>query len=275
MLQDKFNFYLSNIKTFQDDHGFIGSDGCDSLLWTGLSGCVPDIKVDIDSAFYKVKDEWHRRPCENPCFPNHSASTISKDMLIGLAWYAYFNRRLDISEGIIKHALSHWCIMGEAKTLKDKFGACLLTPGLLATYAEISYRLGGPNRWWLRYFPQYESSSVVDFQAHLSVLHIYLRKLMGVKIGWMARRCLKSQYKRQPHNALFALANDDKFSAAQLLDVEMWWPTNRLPSTAGRGEMWLHQRDYGKDWKPNLTINPPKVFSGADLLFAYWLLTRK
>ena len=182
-LQEKHNTYLELIKSQQDCHGFIDSDRCDSLLFSGLIGCVPGVKVDIAAAFDPKDQQWKRRPIECHCYPVGSSSSISRDMLLGLAFYTWRNKRLDISEHIIKYALSHWFIMGEAATLKYKLGRCLLTPGLLATWAEISYRLGGPNRWWLRYIPQFESKSVTGFQAHLSILHCLLREELTGKLN--------------------------------------------------------------------------------------------
>jgi hypothetical protein len=105
-LEEKYKIYKSLLK--QDQYGFIESDECDSLLFTGLVGCLPSITVNIDSAFDKTTGMWHRRPTSTPCFPNGSKSTISRDMLLGLACYAYHNKRLDISEQVIKYSLSHW-----------------------------------------------------------------------------------------------------------------------------------------------------------------------
>ena len=268
-LLDKHNIYLELIKSAQDEHGFILSDECDSLLFTGLVGSVPKVKVDIDAAFDKVSQRWMRRPIECPCYPIGAASTISRDMLIGLAWYTYFNKRLDISEQIIKYALSHWCIMGEAATLKDKFGRCFLSPGLLATYAEISYRLGGPNRWWLRWLPQYESPEVVGFESHLSVLHIILRKKLTNSSKY--DKLLKMHSERQPNNALFQVAVGNKNAVETILRDSRLFPEDRLPTSKDRVEQYLFQRDEGSDWLPDL-VNPEKVHSGLDFMITYFLL---
>jgi len=50
-LQDKHNTYLELIKSAQDCHGFIDSEHCDSLLFSGLVGSVPGVRLDIDAAF--------------------------------------------------------------------------------------------------------------------------------------------------------------------------------------------------------------------------------
>ena len=227
--------------------------------------------MKIGAAFDDATETWRRRPTNYPeCCPNGSASTISKDMLLGLAIFAYFNKRLDITEQVIKHALSHWLIMGEAVSLKDKLGRCLMTPGLLATYAEISYRLGGPNRWWLRYLPQWESAGVTDYQAHLSTLHILLRKKLTGKVRKSNQQILLNRATSQPNNPLFQIAVGNVNRAETLLANETWWPADRLPTTADRHEPWLIQRDYGPDWLP--APGEAKTHSGGDFLFCYALL---
>lgn len=289
-LESKYKLYKRLIKNEQDKHGFIESEQCDSLLFSGLAGSTKEVYVDIKAA--QASDgSWQRRPTDLPaCCPldhwslferlktclaakttdtkvlqkifEQGGSTISRDMLMGLAWYCYFNKRLDISESVIKYALSHKLIMGIGTPTRT-----LLTPGLLATYAEISYRLGGPNRWLLRYIPQSESSKVVDFQAHLSVLHILLRNKMTGKNKYS--NLLAMHAERQPQNALFQFAAGNKDKALELLSNEQWWPSDRLPTSNDRYEQWLFQRDYGSDWLPD---GQEKQHSGADFIFCYWLV---
>jgi hypothetical protein len=275
-LSDKYQTYLNLLPSVQGIGGFIHHDECDSLIFSGLLGCVPEANVKIDAAFDAATGLWHRRPLGYPeCCPSSSASTISKDQLIGLAWYAYANKRLDISEHIVSYAISHWMIMGQAPALKDKLGSCLLTPGLLATYAEISYRLGGPNRWWLRNLPQWESSGVTGFQAHLSVLHILLRQKLTGSISSSHVSILNAHVSRQPNNPLFNIAagTPANLAIAELvLANETWWPSDRLPASTDRYEPWLTQRDFGSDWQPDHDV--PKIHSGGDFLFCCWLLNQ-
>ena len=182
MLEDKYKLYKYLLPEIQDKYGFTLSDECDSLLFSGLLGSVEGVDIHIDVAQDPSTGQWMRRPimypacwdCSNPLSTwqriklvlkhilatrkvdkvqisklfDQGGSSISRDMLLGLAWFAYFNKRLDISEQVIKYALSHYCVMGQGTISRT-----LLTPGLLSTFAWISYRLGGPNRWWLRCIP--------------------------------------------------------------------------------------------------------------------------
>lgn len=300
-LQEKYNLYLKLVKTQQKEAGFIYVDECDSLLFSGLVGCVSGIEVNVDAAHDPDTLQWLRRPRTlTPCYDcsqpwsfwsrlkeivttlnkesfvqgywkkqaqdifERGGSSISRDMFMGLAWYAFHNKRLDISEAVINYALSHWLIMGQGTPTRT-----WMTPGLLSTWAWISYRLGGPSRWWLRYLPQSESKSVTGFQAHLSVLHILLRnKLLGTN---KYKDLLEFQYRRQPMNPLFAIAAGYLSEANMLLMNPQWWPENRFPSSRDRSSNWIIQRDYGSDWEPDLQ-SEEVVFSGGDFLFCAWLL---
>lgn len=259
----KFEKYIELLPTVQDSTGFIDSDECDSLLFSCLVGCVPGVSMLPQAAYDSKTGMWHRRPCDKPCYPNHSKSTISRDMLLGLAWYAYCNSRLDISEQVIKYALSHCLIMGEGVLSRT-----LMTPGLLSTYAWISYKLGGPSRPWLRYLPSVESKKTTDYQAHLSVLHIVLRnKLTGKD---KHKDILWHHVNRQPSNPLFQYAVGNINSAGRLLRDIVLWPENRLPTNWDRKSGWLIQRDMGDDWKPS--SGEKKIHSGGDYIFVYALV---
>lgn len=293
-LKEKFNLYVNFVKTAQDQHGFIMADKCDSLLFSGLIGCVPEIDVNIDAA-HNSDGMWWRRPIDlSPCYTSTltwkdrfslawkdiwtnptstketiqaafetGGSSISRDMFIGLAWNCYHNNRLDISEGVIKYALKHFLIMGKGTPTRT-----FLTPGLLSTFAWISYRLGGPSRPWLRYIPQFESKTVTGFEAHLSVLHILLRNELTGKVKFGDN--LVAQANREPQNPLFEYAIGNKANATKLLMDERWFPNNRPPTNKDRSEPWLLQRDYGKDWLSE--DGERKIWSGADFLFCAWLV---
>jgi hypothetical protein len=257
LLNSKINLYKELL--ISDKDGFIDSEHCDSLLFSALVGCVPGIKVDIDEAFNGKT--WERRQCKNPCFPEHSKSSISRDMLLGLAWYAYYNKRLDISESVIKYALSNSFVMGEG--LKSR---TIITPGLLATYATISYKLGGPNRFWLRWIPGGITKGQTGYQAHLQVLHGLLLKNINKTNKY--DKVLEDYYQKSPNNPLFTIASNHKKEAEASLMNEAWWPNDRLPTSKDRKPQWLMERDES-EWAPS---DDGKIHPGADFVFASWLL---
>lgn len=298
-MASKYELYKQLIKTRQDSCGFIESDHCDSLLFTGLVGCVPGVKVMIDAAYNYADHRWYRRPfawrsdktcCDDgwkrslwqrikDAWPllkqkqwkaagkefERGGSTISRDMLTGLAWYAWANKRLDISESVVKYALKHWMRMGDGSPSR-----ILIMPALLATYAWISYRLGGPSRWWLRWVPCDLGSKVTDFEAHLQCLHIALRMELAGKISSRDSKTLGRLAEENPHNPLFLAVAGLKEDAEDILDQD-WWPEDRLPTSADRAGGWLPERDYGPNYWPS---DEGRTHSGGDYLFVKWYLSR-
>lgn len=254
----KFDTYLALLPTVQDSDGFIESAQCDSLLFTALVGCVPRVNVNIDAAFDGKL--WHRRPCDRPCYPQHSKSTISRDMIVGLLWYAWCNGRLDISESIVKHALSNWGVMG-----KGVLSRTLISPSLLSTAAWVSYQLGGPSRSLLRAIPV-TGGIKTDFEAHLHVLHLALRSRLTGSRGHDST--LAEYADRNRNNALFQIAAGRTTEGARILNDALLFPETRLPTASDRKTPWLWERDYGLDWRQS---NSSKVHSGGDYLFAYSL----
>lgn len=304
-INEKFKLYRELIKGQQQaEIGFIEFVECDSLLFSSLIGCIPGIEVDIGAAFEEKTGRWLRKPkwfglCYNPDLePNKrpfwyraklawkfyragqskdaltyllgAGSTISRDMLLGLAYYAWYNKRLDISESVINYALSHWGFMGEGDLSRIN-----IMPSLFATYCWISYKLGGPSRAWARWIPNDFGAKTQGFQAHLQVLHILLRKDLTGKISEKDEKILKYHWKREPYNPLFRIAVKDYMGALNILSDERFWPSDRLPTELDRKSQWLPERDFGDDWlgiKGEGTGYKAKVHSGGDFLFCYWLI---
>lgn len=268
-MQAKYDKYLSLIKKAQDKDGFIESSHCDSLLLSGLAGCAPGVEVNIDAAHHE-DGTWRRRPCDRPCWPEHSKSTISRDMLLGLCWYAYYNKRLDISEGVIKYAFRHCFKMGKGTKLEG-FSRIMMTPGLLATFAWVSYKLGGPNRWWLRWIPTVTKGKAVGYRGHLAVLHELLRKKLSGKAN---NKMLAEYAEYDKQNPLYLYAAGRYEEAEAVLMNAKLFPANELPSTRHRKHPWLPMWESWTDnWKPGK--GPIHPHSGGDFLFVAALLMSK
>lgn len=315
-LKKRYKLYTHLYHLASDSNGFVSTDHCDSLLFSGLAGCSPDIKVNIDACYRKKDNTWHRRPltyksCYNDNHPDtkdptktfkarvksalkyivknyqsiyknpksletilekefyyKEGSTISRDMLIGLAWYAYINNRLDIVQSVIAKALGNWGVMGYGSA-----GAINIMPGLLGTYMLIEQALGGKKRWYARFLPIGLSGKNRGYTAHLEVLHLLLRNGI-IKLSKKEQDALKWYASDQPLNPLFQYAAGNIEMAKQLLDNPLLWPRDRLPTNHDRREEWLFQRnhrDNHPDWLPR-TEEPLRVHHGGDYIFMYWLL---
>jgi hypothetical protein len=266
-LAEKYDRYLTWIPQHQDKYGFIDTAHCDSLLFSGLVGCVPSIHIDIEAAFDGKL--WHRRPIEKSCFPEHSKSTISRDMLVGLVWWVYFNDRPDIATNIVWHALKNWGIMGKAVNLSTKLGRCFIGFGLLSTFAKLS---GKWYFWPLTLLPADVNMKTLPtgYAAHIQVLHVLLRDLIDGNDP-TTNQILLRHVVREPMNPLFNIATGNYQAAIDVLSNVSLFPEDRLPTSKDRRESWLPQRDFGTDWFP---ANGPAVqHHGGDFVFCYWLMT--
>lgn len=261
-LQSTMGVYKAEIVQQQDSHGFIYADECDSLLFTSLAAIALDA-VDIRAA-REDNGRWHRRPAKD-CYPEHSKSTISRDMLLGVMWYAYYHRDLELVESMWSYGSARSWIMGDGLRSRTLF-----TPALVSTLAQLIYKLGGASHEE-RKIPVLTWSPVDDFEAHLQVLHIMLRHRIYGTIEQTAEDRLKEQATRQPKNALFQYAIGNVSEAIEQLNDPNLFPWDRLPTSSDRCGRWLFERDYGKNWLP---CSDNRIHSGGELLFLATLITK-
>lgn len=267
LTKEKAEVYLSLSSQIQDGNGFIDTDHCDSLMFSGLYGSAGGT-VNLATA-RDSNGQWFRRPLNyEACYPGHSASTISRDAFTGVLWYIWENKRLDLAEDLYSYGVGHTWIMGSGD-----ISTLLFTPIYQSTLAEIIYKLGGTNHPISRSL-SFSYDKHVGFEAHLDVLMILLRADIMGSVTDKGLELLKYNYDRNPKNALFSYGwhkysdGNQKETYDALLDEDMF-PSNRLPASADRCEAWVWQRDGGADWEP---CDQGKTHSGGDLLFIYKLL---
>jgi hypothetical protein len=191
-------------------------------------------------------------------------------MLTGVMYYAWYNKRLDISESVIRYAMANWGFMGEGDISRTN-----IMPSMFATFCWISHKLGGPSRAWARWIPADTNQiGLIGYAAHLQVLHILLRADITGKLSRTEKRVLTWHADTQPRNALYQAASDRFEQAAKCLEDDSIYPADRLPSKADRSEQWITHRNYNElDWLPSQDGSTAS-HSGADFLFDYWMLMR-
>lgn len=270
-LQKKRDLYMTLMEEVSDSYGFIEHECCDALLFTALVG-----SVGWKTAITKARDSngaWHRRNVDNSCFPEHSASTISRDMLLGLLWYIWRNDRIDLAEELWNYGVAHSWIMGKGDASRIYF-----TPGLQATLAEIIYQLGGKNHYVVRNLPQNWSTGLEGYQCHLAILHVLLR---GELLGFITepmKKVLTDASSRYPKNTLANIgcaryakysSQSNVYSITSILQLEdeNLWPKDRLPSDADRSSRWLFENNDLSKGSDKTVIH-----SGGDLIFAASLM---
>lgn len=263
-LKAKFDLYRQLVKSHQDQYGFILTDHCDATLFSGLLS-IAGIDVDLSKA-RDSKGFWLRRSVDNPCYPDHSNSSISRDMMLGIYWYLYLTKDKKLAEQTLAHSKKHKYVLGKGDPAR-----LLMMPSGEATLAEIVYQSGGKNHWLTRNQMQSWPRNLEGYGVHLLMMHGLLR---GELKGYVDSKMLKAfehYAKDNPHNplyqAIYAMYSDGDMNKAveQLLDSP--WPSDRLPKRKDVKSSWVTQREYGDDWLPT-NIDPEKEHSGGDFLVA-------
>lgn len=271
-IEAKSELYLSLVKSHQDADGFIMSETCDSLLFTGLlSAAAPELDINIHAAQDR-NGTWFRRPGYD-CGPEfgNSRSTISRDMILGLFWHMWRNRDLPAAVELMQNLQArNYVLRGDGTP-----GELALTTTMVQTLAEMIFQLGGPDYVAERNLPGFFSSSQTGFKAHLTVWHILLRGEIYGQISASNFQVLQAQVERQPNNPLFQAAyhrflDGDYTSVIKLLMDSGEWPADRLPSSLDHCDDWPIQRDYTeKDWGSCI---PEVEHSGAELPIIFRLI---
>ena len=273
-LNNKKAFYCEQGRRLYAERGFF-DDRCDSLLFTSLWGvaCGP---LDLSSWEDTEKPgKWHRNP-QRDCFingaPNGSASSISRDMLLG-AFHALFSAKdlINIAEIVDYGEANDW-IMGEAKDSETLISRCLLTPQLISLAKDMERALSGSAP-----LKQDDSADAVGvntgFRAHLDVLRILLSGRVRGAVSDSELTTLKAQAERQPNNALYVAAYEKYAGGSRAVDLllaEKHFPNGRLPNTSDHCINYLHSRDESdSDWQPCAEL---KEHDGTDFVFAAWVV---
>jgi hypothetical protein len=267
-VEDTARLYLELGRAVQGTSGFIDAESCDSVLFSGLAGAA-GMPVDLLAA-RNDNLRWERRPTSfGSCLSSgESKSTVSRDMLLGVLWWAWRERQLAVAEELLAAALRDDLVVGEWDGSVEGFSRVVVTPGLLGTMAQVVYALGGSDVA-VRHVPISTIPVPRGYQRHLHALHLRLRHEAGDEISDSAKETLRTYEKEDPNNPLFPAVLGDAPRVSFLLTK--LWPSDRLPTSEDWCESWRIQRA-----DDDLSLNPcqeGKTHSGADFLFVYSLLT--
>jgi hypothetical protein len=211
------NERLASIQEHQDEHGFIDTEHCDSLLFSGLLAYGGgDVSI---LAAERSPGEWLRRPTSyQECWENgESRSTISRDQLLGVMWATQAmedEEALAILVPMYDYGKANNWIMGEGRL----GGAdTLMPPAYIALLADLLIARGyspGDVRVWGTY-PNTVDDKCSAYVCHVNVLRHYLRFLSGN--SGLDREGLAAIANRYPQNAFFQYAAGRQYRAAELL----------------------------------------------------------
>lgn len=203
------------VELHQDSHGFVEYEKCDSLF---LSGLVSASGIDVDLGEAEINSgEWLRRPADYAeCYAaGESRSTISRDQLLGVYWYAWRSQDVDMLERLWDFGKARNWKMGDGRLL----GAdTVLNPAMISTLAQMLYMMGSdrgsvitrnlPVSWSVKY----DTSNY--YVNRLTALHLLLRKEAYGSISAGSQGVLIEMTDKWPGNPLFAIAAGRKCRAA-------------------------------------------------------------
>lgn len=271
--------YMQRIPVDKD--GWIMTDKCDALLFTGLydAALTKANRTGADILAARDSDgKWHRRPSMD-CGPSYgtSRSIVSRDMFIGLMFSLLFRQDKQTARELLDYAKENAYLMGSVPD-EGTPGELFLTPVYMRTLSDLVAKLEGKECDWAEcYFPVTFSGGAEGFQRHLQVWHILLRGHINNYIIDSELAILKKHAEEQPKNPLYTAAyskyTDGNFSdSIQLLLDSKLYPIDHQPTSANFCSDWPIQRDYGKDWQPCPAEN--HQHTGAGLVVIYELVIR-
>lgn len=150
----------------RDAVGWLTPDDGDGMLWTGKYGAVAP-GVDLTPA--EVEPGRFDRNPGHPTSDDPEWSSWSRDMGMGLMAFGLRTKDLALLQRHAEYGRANNWVMG--RPLGD--GRSLYTPATLGRLFEIIYALGGENSA-NRHWPDIYPSGLVDYQAHLQVMGIWM-----------------------------------------------------------------------------------------------------
>lgn len=272
-LEMKKSLYLRYAKVHENVFGWLDY-GCDSLLFNslyGYSGGNPNIL-----AARSRDGTWHRTT-NMFCYPKHSKSEISKDMLVGLLLYLYSKNDSKTLLELKTFGVKEKWFMG-----KGPYTRTLLMPDQRRNLANMIEDLTG-KKHVDQGLPSGYALPCEGYSCHLKVIDFYTHHLIHGSLPLIAVKQLTGLVKRNPKNALFlavlSIYNIKYLDPALhvLLDSKMF-PMSRLPSAKEFCSDYVFQRSYldehrlSRDWKP--CPERDKVHLGVDFLFASTIILK-
>jgi hypothetical protein len=257
-LRERQERYLSLQESLErDSHGWFYGEDCDGLLFESLLSVSSGREVDIQAAEMEP-GRFYRNPQREGC-----SNDTSRDMHLGLFWYIWHWRRLDIAEQVWAYGESHGWKMGIVGDTR-----LILSPGLIGLLGRIIHELGGADHAQ-RYYREKFYSTELGYQSHLTTLHILLDGEVSGNITDRQLSMLREIAEMNPTNPLSQASyhkyTDGEMSGATDLLLNLF-PVDRLPDGRDWRHGWFLEKDLRKEseWGSG---DPREQHSGGDFLF--------
>lgn len=249
-LRQKYDLYIRLSQAKLGPHGAVPDTRCDGLLFSCLYYAATHTYGDfVDYGAWLENGKPYRSP-DKQCYPQHSHSSISKDMGLGLALCLAVDNQKDRAKQIVKQVIDYgnansywlWWEMGEGSP--DRV---MWPPTLQSHFYRLDDILNNRKNGEIskiKPFVGYEKG----YALHLQELSILLWGLTNKGVDTLQLAALRVNAEKHPNNALFS-AIHGKFSRSSqtkaldlLLDSKLF-PATRLPSTDDRRDFYIYQRD--------------------------------
>lgn len=251
--------YLEHFNTAVDSNGYIVTDRCDSLFWSSLSN--PNINL---SATEVGPGEYIRRPSNYLlCSPenNNSASTISRDMLLGVIYRSVQTGDLAALQRLWVYGETHGWNMGRGDS-----SATLMTPYMISTLAQAIYKLsGGENNYVVRNTPAVVGVPGPGYAKHLQAIQILIRMEVFGGISNNEFNVMQNIYNSATWNPLYAILVNKDFETVRQKIIELF-PNNRLPNSSDWCSDWILSQSTDDDGKKPCP-DRPILHTGGEYLF--------
>lgn len=272
-------YYLAHMDRVD---GWIDRNKCDAVIVSGLLGATDD-EVRLEEAEIEP-GVWRRKPLRfGECSPEAgtSRSHFSRDQLLGVLWYSWRHKRVDILERLlVKLRKDNYRMSGEGT-----LGEMLVTPNFLSVMGEMLYILGSDMdvsgeraTRKLSYF----FGNGTGFERHIEVWQILLRGEVYGELTKDERQALKNHVEGQPENPLYNaayarwVAEDPRPYLRKAVDLlEKYYPLNRLPNSKDDWcTDWPLSRETGenKGYLAKCDNEPVREWTGADLVIVLKLV---
>lgn len=251
--------------------GFIDSSHCDSLQHSALIAAA-GAQVDVTAAEL-APGRWLRRPASLPeCWAaGESRSTITRDQLLGVFWYAWTTKDARIVHDLWAYGEANKWRMGEGRFAGVDTFLIYNDILILARLCDaLKADCGANHRTW-NFFSPIWSGAPVGFERQLDVLRIMLLWEIEGRPSFGAVERLLMHAAEAPWNPLFVAALAarglaDPAQVDQRLEAA-GYPTERLPTSDDWCSEWLVETEGGSKPCPN----EGNTHSGGEILFMFRL----
>lgn len=263
--------------------GWTDTAECDALEFNSLRAASGVAVNPGEAEDPGTPGRWYRRPVGIPeCYATGASfSTISRDMLLGVYWWAWSTGNTQVIHDLWEYGATHNWVMGSGRL---QGADTLLNPNMIALLGRLCVKTGAdcsgnPQQW--AEVPLVYTGGSTGFTRHLETLQILLLGEMDGKLPEYLVEVVRGHALQQPDNPLFAvgLVLYDRLDPTEVDRRLQSWPSDRLPTNEDWCSSWRTESEAPGPVEPNGSRGwnacpggETVVHSGGEVLFLRRLL---